>query len=404
MTYKVIKTEGDYQRALARIDELMDAEPNTPEGDELELLVTLVELYEEKKYPIDIPGSVEAIKFRMEQLSINQQALVPFLGSKSKVSEVLNKKRPLSLSMMRALHKGLGIPAEILLQEQGQAFPEEIPEIDWHLFPIHEMVKEGWIQTKKEIRGNEEEIMREYIVDAGGMERFSQFLFRQSSSLWKSLRTNRYALMAWCLRVLELSRKYPLENKYKQGSIDLSEISKLSYFDQGPLLAREYLEKHGIQFFVVPHLKKTFLDGAAMILEEDSPIVALTLRYDRIDNFWFCLLHELAHITKHLSTNAINIIIDELEQKRVITGGEDKNEKEADKIAQNALIPTKLWKKVNLEEKDLSKEVIRLSEKLKIHPAIIAGRIRFELNNYRILSQFIGADKVGNFFMNTSLN
>ncbi len=404
MTYKVIKTEGDYQRALARIDELMDAEPNTPEGDELELLVTLVELYEEKKYPIDIPGSVEAIKFRMEQLSINQQALVPFLGSKSKVSEVLNKKRPLSLSMMRALHKGLGIPAEILLQEQGQAFPEEIPEIDWHLFPIHEMVKEGWIQTKKEIRGNEEEIMREYIVDAGGMERFSQFFFRQSSSLWKSLRTNRYALMAWCLRVLELSRKYPLENKYKQGSIDLSEISKLSYFDQGPLLAREYLEKHGIQFFVVPHLKKTFLDGAAMILEEDSPIVALTLRYDRIDNFWFCLLHELAHITKHLSTNAINIIIDELEQKRVITGGEDKNEKEADKIAQNALIPTKLWKKVNLEEKDLSKEVIRLSEKLKIHPAIIAGRIRFELNNYRILSQFIGADKVGNFFMNTSLN
>jgi HTH-type transcriptional regulator/antitoxin HigA len=340
----------------------------------------------------------------MEQLNINQQALVPFIGSKSKVSEVLNKKRPLSLSMMRALHKGLGIPAEILLQEQGQAFPEEIPEIDWHLFPIHEMVKEGWIQTKKEIRGNEEEIMREYIVDAGGMERFSQFLFRQSSSLWKSLRTNRYALMAWCLRVLELSRKFPLENKYKQGSIDLSEISKLSYFDQGPLLAREYLEKHGIQFFVVPHLKKSFLDGAAMILEEDSPIVALTLRYDRIDNFWFCLLHELAHITKHLSTNAINIIIDELEQQRVITGGEDKNEKEADKIAQNALIPKKFWEKVNLEEKDLSKEVIRLSEKLKIHPAIIAGRIRFELNNYRILSQFIGADKVGNFFMNTSLN
>ena len=128
MTYKVIKTEGDYQRALARIDELMDAEPNTPEGDELELLVTLVELYEEKKYPIDMPGSIEAIKFRMEQLSLNQQALVPFIGSKSKVSEVLNKKRPLSLSMMRALHKGLGIPAEILLQGQGQDLPEEISD------------------------------------------------------------------------------------------------------------------------------------------------------------------------------------------------------------------------------------------------------------------------------------
>lgn len=404
MTYKVIKTEGDYKRALACIDELMDAEPNTPEGDELELLVTLVELYEEKKYPIDMPDPIEAIKFRMEQLSLNQQALVSFIGSKSKVSEVLNKKRPLSLSMMRALHKGLGIPAEILLQEQGQAFPEEIPEIDWTRFPIQEMISLGWIPYRNNIRGNEEEIMRRYIQEAGGMSSFTKLSLRSSKNPIKKLRTNKYALMAWCLRVMELSEKHPLEKKYRPGSINLSDLSKLSYFENGPLLAKEYLEKHGIQFFVVPHLKKTFLDGAAMILEEDSPIVALTLRYDRIDNFWFCLLHELAHITKHLSINAINIIIDELEQQRVITGGEDKNEKEADKIARNALIPKKFWEKVNLEEKDLSKEVIRLSEKVKIHPAIIAGRIRFELNNYRILSQFIGADKVGNIFMNTSLN
>ncbi len=125
MTYKVIKTEGDYQRALARIDKLMNAEPNTPEGDELELLATLVELYEEKKYPIDMPNAIEAIKFRMEQLNLNQQAIVPFIGSKSKVSEVLNRKRPLSLSMMRALHKRLGIPAEILLQEQGRDFQKK---------------------------------------------------------------------------------------------------------------------------------------------------------------------------------------------------------------------------------------------------------------------------------------
>ena len=131
MNIKIIKTEEDNQIALSRIDELMDAAPNTPEGDELELLVTLIELYEDKKYPVDMPDAIEAIKFRMEQLNLNQQALVPFLGSKSKVFEVLNKKRPLSLSMMRALHKGFGIPAEILLQEQGQDFPNEIPEIDW---------------------------------------------------------------------------------------------------------------------------------------------------------------------------------------------------------------------------------------------------------------------------------
>jgi len=390
MIYKIIKTEEDYQRALARIDELMDAEPNTPEGDELELLVTLVELYEEKKYPIDMPDPVEAIKFRMEQLNINQQALVPFIGNKSKVSEVLNKKRPLSLSMMRALHKGLGIPAEILLQEQGQDFPEEIPEIDWTRFPIHEMISLGWIPYRNKIKGNEEEIMRQYIQEAGGMNRFLQFSFRKSKSPIKKLRTNRYALMAWCLRVMDLSKKNPIDKKYKQESLNLSDLSKLSYFDNGPLLAKEYLEKQGIQFFIVPHLKKTFLDGAVMILKGEAPVIALTLRYNRVDNFWFCLLHELAHLIKHLKRDETDIIIDEIEPRQSNIGSTDKKEEEADKIAENALIPREYWKKVNLDAKNLAKEVVLLSEQMKIHPAIVAGRIRFEKNNYRILSQFVG--------------
>ena len=402
MTYKVIKTEGDYQRALARIDELMDAEPNTPEGDELELLVTLVELYEEKKYPIDMPGSIEAIKFRMEQLSLNQQALVPFIGSKSKVSEVLNKKRPLSLSMMRALHKGLGIPAEILLQEQGQDFPEKIPEIDWTLFPIQEMISLSWIKSRKNIRGNEEEIMRGYIQEAGGMSSFTKLSFRSSKKPIKKLRTNKYALMAWGLRAMELSEKHPLEKKYRPGSINLSDLSKLSYFENGPLLAKEYLEKHGIQFFVVPHLKNTFLDGAAMILEKKRHVIVLTLRYDRVDNFWFCLLHELAHLTKHLTEDEPEIIIDEIEPRRSSIEGTDMKEKEADRIAQNALIPKEYWKKINLKAKDLAKEVVLLSEQLKIHPAIVAGRIRFEKNNYRILFQFIGRGEVRELFESIS--
>ncbi len=398
MTYKVIKTEGDYQRALARVEELMEAEPNTPEGDELELLVTLVELYEEKKYQIDMPDPVEAIKFRMEQLSINQQALIPFIGSKSKVSEVLNKKRTLSLSMMRALHKGLDIPAEILLQEQGQDFPEEIPEIDWTRFPIHEMISLGWIPERKNIKGNEEEIMRIFIEEAGGMNRFSKLLFRKSKSPIKKIRTDRYALIAWCLRVMDLSKKNPIDKKYKPESLNLSDLSKLSYFDNGPLLAKEYLEKQGIQFFIVPHLKKTFFDGAVMILKGETPVIALTLRYDRIDNYWFCLLHELAHLIKHLKRDETDIIIDEIEPRQSNIGTADKKEEEADKIAENALIPKEYWKKVNLDAKNLAKEVVLLSEQMKIHPAIIAGRIRFEKNNYRILSQFIGTEEVKQLF------
>jgi len=394
MVQRIIKTEADYQAALSRIDKLMDAEPNTPEGDELELLVTLVELYEGRKYPIDMPGAVEAIKFRMEQSGLNQQDLVPFIGSKSKVSEVLNKKRPLSLSMMRALHKGLGIPAEILLQEQDQDFPEEIPDIYWKKFPIKEMMSLGWIPSSRSIDGNEEEIMRRFIQDAGGMNSFTRLSFRVSKSPIKKLRTDRYALIAWCLRLMELSKKHPIQKEYAPKSIDLLEVSKLSYFKNGPLLAKEYLEKQGVQFFIVPHLKKTFLDGAVMIPEGKNPAIALTLRYDRIDNFWFCLLHELAHLMKHVSMDEPDIIVDELEPRHSRLRSKDTREKEADRIAQNALIPEDEWKRVNLDAKNLVREVIDLSEKLKIHPAIIAGRIRFEKNNYRILSQFLGRGEV----------
>ncbi len=399
MIQKVIKTEEDYQKALSRIDGLMNSELNAAETNELELLVILVELYEEKQYPIGMPDPIEAIKFRMEQQGLSQNDLVPYMGSKSKVSEVLNKKRPLSLSMMRALHKGLAVPAEILLQEQGEDFPADIPGIDWASFPIKEMVDLGWIQHRNQIDGNEEEIMRVYIKEAGGMTDFSELFFHRSKNSQKKLRTNKYSLMAWCLRIMELSRKQRLDKQYDSAKVNLSDVAKLSYFKDGPMLAKEYLEKQGIQFFIVPHLQKTFLDGAAMMLGKKRPVIALTLRYDRIDNFWFCLLHELAHLDRHLSKNETNIIVDELELSQSRAANRDTREKEADRIAQNALIPEKYWKEIDVYSKNLAREVINLSEKIKIHPAIIAGRIRYEKNNYRILTQFIGRGAVKKCFI-----
>ena len=117
MVPKIIKNEADYDTALERINEIMDADPGTPEGDELELLLTLVELYEKKAHPIDLPDPIEAIKFRMEQAGLKQKDLIPFIGNRSKVSEVLSRQRPLSIAMIRKLHEGLGIPAEVLLRE-----------------------------------------------------------------------------------------------------------------------------------------------------------------------------------------------------------------------------------------------------------------------------------------------
>lgn len=114
---KLIKTKKEYAQALSRIEEIFDAKPRTQEFDELELLVKLVEIYEEEKFPIDFPDPVSAIKFRMEQQGLTNSDLIQYIGSKSKVSEVLSGKRQLSLNMIRKLSAGLNIPLEILIQE-----------------------------------------------------------------------------------------------------------------------------------------------------------------------------------------------------------------------------------------------------------------------------------------------
>lgn len=114
---KPIKTEADYEVALKRADDLMDAEANTPDGDELDIIVTLIEAYESKHHAINSPNPVEAILFRMDQYGLKDKDLVPFIGQSGRVSEVLNYKRKLTLPMIRKLHIGLNIPTESLVQD-----------------------------------------------------------------------------------------------------------------------------------------------------------------------------------------------------------------------------------------------------------------------------------------------
>jgi len=115
MNIKPIKNKTDYGDALKQIDKLWNAKPNTPRGDKLEVLITLVEAYEQKHYPIDPPDPIEAIKFRMEQMGLTQSDLAEAMGGKNRVSEVLNGKRNLTIKMARELHKRFDIPAESLL-------------------------------------------------------------------------------------------------------------------------------------------------------------------------------------------------------------------------------------------------------------------------------------------------
>ena len=117
MKPKVIKTEAEYKATLARIEAIFDAKPGTAKGDELELLLLLVETYEDQTYPIDLPDPIEALRFRMDQVGLKPKDLIPYIGSKSKVSEVLSGQRPLSLTMIRKLVMGLHIPAEVALRQ-----------------------------------------------------------------------------------------------------------------------------------------------------------------------------------------------------------------------------------------------------------------------------------------------
>ena len=111
-----IKNQRDYRRALKEIDGLMMARRNTPEGDRLDVLITLVEAWERKHYPLDLPDPIEAIKYHMDQNGLAPRDLIPFIGSRNRVYEVLNRKRPLTLKMIGSLHEGLGIPAESLIK------------------------------------------------------------------------------------------------------------------------------------------------------------------------------------------------------------------------------------------------------------------------------------------------
>lgn len=393
---RAIRTEADYQSALARIDALMDAEMGTPEGDELDVLTDLVELFEAKNVPMGYPTALGALRFRMEQAGLSPRDLVPLLGSRAKVSEVLSGKRPLTMQMARSLHAGLGIPADVLLQQPGGELPPALEGMDWTRFPLAEMAKRGWISGRTNLRDHAEDLMRDLISRAGGEHVLPAALFRKNDQVRANAKTDPYALKAWCWEVLARANATPRRTAYKAGTVDLEflrKLAKLSWPAEGPRLAREFLEKHGIPLICLAHLRRTHLDGAALQLADGTPVVALTLRYDRLDNFWFCLCHELAHVGRHMDS-AHEAFIDDLSLREVEGVRRDRKEDEADEWAENGLIPKSIWEASRVKNDHSPLAVTELAQSLEIHPAIVAGRIRHQTRNFRLLSHYVGAGAV----------
>lgn len=395
---KLIKTEKEYEAALKEAERLIDIDPirGTSDYDKLELLSHLISAYEDEHYPVDLPDPIDAIKFRMDQQNLTQKDLIKYIGSASKVSEVLNKKRPLSLNMIRTLHKGLGIPAEVLLQEKDESLLENTGEIDYEKFPVKEIYKRGWLSsyrgTLNDAKQNAEEVLRKHFIK----ETTYSYSFNRKNSRINS-KDDKYAMMAWTTAVKNEAAKQKLATKFKQNKVTkefLNDVVKLSYLDNGPKLAGEYLIKNRIHFVALPHLPKTHLDGAVMPLDNGSPVIALTLRYDRLDYFWFTLAHELAHLYLHYNNKNEFFFVDDLE----INDNLERVEKEADKFAEEILIPNSQWKKIIKNEIPSKEKIIEFADTLRISPAIIAGRIRKYKNNYRLYTSLVGQGEVRRVF------
>ena len=273
MNPKIIKTEEQYKKSLAEVERLiaLDPEPGTPEADRLDLLSLLVENYEKEHFLFNLPSPIDAINFRMAEQGLKQKDLIPYIGSKSKVSEVLAGKRPLTIQMIKALHKGLDIPAEVLLQELQKPEVINLSEIEWVKFPIEEMVNRGWITTKyHDLFDHAEELMRKFLAPLGG-EIPSAAIYRRTIHKRSKREMDINALFAWTARVLIRANEECCPSEYKPGTVTkdfLKEVSRLSLYEQGPLLAKEFLEKSGIALIIEPHLPKTSLDGGAMRSEE----------------------------------------------------------------------------------------------------------------------------------------
>ena len=403
-TIKPVRTSADYERALARIDDLMGASEGSFEGEELDVLVDLVELYESRNEPVPPPGPIAAIEFRMDQQGLTARDLVPYLGSRSRVSEVLSGKRAITMPMARALHQHLGIPADVLLQAP-RAPDIGVPSgIDARKFPLRAMADRGWIPGGRNRRERADELIAGLMRRAGGPEvAAAAALFRKNDQRRLNARTDEYALRAWCWQVMAIANEKVQPATYEAGVVTpemLGDVARLSRFEDGPRRAGEFLARYGVALEVLRHLPRTHLDGAVLRLGDGRPVIGLTLRYDRVDNFWFCLLHELAHVGRHFDNDPEGFFFDDLKLQEREQWSEDSKEAEADAWAQEALVTQAVWKTSQARLMPTAMNVIGLAQKLQVHPAIVAGRVRYERRNYRLLSQFVGSGEIRRHFWN----
>ena len=381
LSIKPIRTDEQYQDAIKRAARLIP-QTDGDSVDELLVLQAVIEQWERSRFTFSV-SPAEAIKFRMEQGGIQRRDLVPILGTKSRVSEILSGQRQLTVDQIRALNRHFGIPTEALI---GTSRYE--PSSGRSTASGAAIAK---LREMKVMRPGE---AIEAFLARGTKISPAVAMLRKTRTDRTNAKTDLGALEAWCSAVLlkTVAEKLPTATLNRKKSRSFArQIAKLSVEVDGPRLAAEFLKSIGVIFVTMDHLPGTFLDGAAICREDGTPIIALTLRHDRLDNFWFTLLHEFAHVCLHLGKVA-QVIVDDLEVKS--SAG---METEADDFAREALIPETAWSRLHSLEPDTA-AIEGVAAEAEGHPAIVAGRWRFENSDYRRFSKLLGHGQVRSAF------
>ena len=394
MELRIIRDELQYAALLEQAKELAlsDPMPGSRDAERLAVISVLLEKFEEARFKFEAPDPIEAIVYRLAELGMKQKDFAKIVGSPSRASEVLARKRGLTIEMIRTIHEQLRIPAEILIGHPKQDNFDST-DVDWKKFPVKEMQKRGWFDVDLAEGKSGEQLIRSFFARTSAQS--APVLLRKTLT-GVTKEENQYAIYAWVARVLIRARdlKKP-EVRYVPGSITdefLKQLAKLSRSVDGPKIAAEFLAMKGVILVIEPHLPKTKLDGAAMLDQDGTPVIGLTLRYGRVDYFWFTLMHELIHVQRHLSRQSSTFVDeDDLDN-------EDEREAEANFLAAEAFIPRHIWQASEALKTKRSEAVVKLADSLLIHPSIVAGRIQRETYNYKILKEFGGGQNIKDVF------
>jgi HTH-type transcriptional regulator / antitoxin HigA len=336
--------------------------------------------------------------------AMSQRDLADYIGVKEQQIQRYEAERYRSASLERltevaaALHIHVRERAELV--GDGR-FSKMDPEA-FKAFPITEMYKRGYFA---DFEGTLAQARKSAPILVPAFFHASHTTWASTALHRKSVRAtgqvHEAAIAAWEARVLYLAERYPSLPAFDRSAINgdwLAALTRLSRTEAGPQRAVGHLGDIGIALVIEPHLPGTLLDGAALCTARDTPVVAMTLRHDRLDNFWFTMLHEIAHLALHVGGEGsrFRAIFDDTEAV-----AKSEVETEADTFAQEALLPTVKWRACLSRFSRTERAVRADAEKFEIHPAIIAGRIRREAQDYTLLRGLVGAGEVRRQFKTT---